>query len=115
MKNLIITVIIILGLIVPSSFLMIIVIIFNSDKIGPDINFGKFSDKENASRILKWNLRRCKDINYTGHEYGEGTLTVKCSNGKAYLLSVDVEEQDILPAVYTWNVEELDPNTLERK
>ena len=79
------------------------------------VSFEKLKVNQITVRILKWNLRRCKDINYTGHEYGEGTLTVKCSNGKAYLLSVDVEEQDILPAVYTWNVEELDPNTLERK
>lgn len=88
--------------------------IFWALKKATDINFARKSEEENAARILKWNLKRCQNVIYTGHEYGEGTMTVKCSIGKAYLLSHNYSDSDFLQ-VYNWNIEEIELSTLERK
>lgn len=70
-----------------------------------EINFDEKSAKENAARILKWNLKKCPKIIYTGREYGEATATVKCSNGKAYLLSfTDYHHATDSFDVYDWNI-----------
>lgn len=87
--------------------------IFLALQMGTDVNFSEKSDEDNARRILKWNFKKCSDIIYTRREYGEGTLTVKCSNQKAYLLS-SIEHCDFLD-VYCWNVDVINSNTLKRR
>ncbi|MEQ8996485.1 MAG: leucine-rich repeat domain-containing protein [Coleofasciculus sp. B1-GNL1-01] len=81
-------------------------------KKATNINFTEKSNQENAARILKWNLQKCPKIIYTGSEYGEATVTIKCSNGKAYLLSHSSTHSDFLD-VYDWNIDEIDFNTLK--
>ena len=102
--------------------LMFLGIVLTSDDIflaldeATNINFYEKSKEENAARILKWNLKKCPKIIYTGREYGEATVTVKCSDGKAYLLSfTDYHHATDYFDVYDWNIEEIDSNTLKRK
>lgn len=102
-------------------FFCVILTFFALDR-ATDINFAEKSDKENAARILKWNFKKCKQVIYTGREYGEGIVTVKCSNGKAYVI-YNIESQlhssthlDSLLSfidVYGWSIEEVDFNTLK--
>lgn len=79
-----------------------------------EVNFSEKSDKENAMQILKWNSQECNDIIYIGREYGEGTLTVKCRNQKAYLLSSS-EHCELFLDVFCWNIGLIDSNTLKHR
>jgi hypothetical protein len=79
-----------------------------------DIDFVERSDKENAARILRWNLRRCGEISRIGREYGEGSLTIMCTTGHAYLLSAS-EHCDNPLRVYCWEIRDLDPDALNLK
>ncbi|AFZ20930.1 hypothetical protein [Allocoleopsis franciscana] len=65
---------------------VIIVLTFLALERATGINFAKNFDQERAELILKENLKKCPKVIYTGSEYGEGTVTVKCSNGKAYVI-----------------------------
>jgi hypothetical protein len=100
---------------------VIIVLTFLALERATDINFSEKSDKENTARILKWNLKKCPKVIDTGREYGEGTVTVKCSNGKAYVmyaqLSCSTNSNFLLEFidVYGWSIEEVDFNTLKSK
>lgn len=80
-----------------------------------NINFVWKSDKSNAARILKWNSKKCPQIIYTGKEYGEATVSVKCSNGKAYVIYRKNDEHDggHFLDVYEWDILEIDPSKLQ--
>lgn len=95
------------------SIVFLILIFFILLRI-TDVDFIRRSDEENAARILRWNLRGCGEISRVSREYGEGTLTVKCANGEAYLLSSS-EHCDHPFRVYCWDVDDLNPTTLKRQ
>ena len=101
-------------LIVAAFSILFLVLAFFILRRITDVDFINRSDEENAARILRWNLRKCVEISQVGKEYGEGTLTVKCANGEAYLLSSS-EHCDHPFRVYCWDVESLDPHSLKRQ
>ena len=64
----------------------IIVLTFLALERATDINFSEKFAQAQAALILKGNLKKCPKVIYTGSEYGEGIVTVKCSNTKAYVI-----------------------------
>ena len=103
----------------------IIVLTFLALERVTDINFAEKFDQAQAGRILKGNLKKCPKVIYTGREYGEGTVTVKCSNGKAYVIYHHIScESDSSSnsnflldfiGVDGSSIEEVDFNTLKSK
>jgi hypothetical protein len=77
-------------------------------------NVDNLHEKQRSARILLLNFQSCSDIFKISKEYGEGTLTVACTNGKTYLLSA-LEHCNHLFTAYCWHVKELDSRTLQLK
>ena len=88
------------------------------------IDFAKKSDEENVARVLRWNLRECGEIvrvvkgygedNISG--FGEGTITVKCSNDKAYLIASYLPcDKTCYLDVYCFHIITLNPNSSAQK
>lgn len=98
------------------QFLLFFLLFF----LGSGITFLRITDvnklqaQERSARILLLNFQSCGDIYQISREYGEGTMTVKCTNGKAYLL-VALEHCDRPFTAYCWKVKDLDSKTLELK
>ncbi|MEW6493031.1 MAG: hypothetical protein AB1589_11065 [Cyanobacteriota bacterium] len=103
----------------------IIVLTFLTLERATDINFAEKFDQEHAELILKGNLKKCPKVIYTGREYGEGIVTVKCSNGKAYVIYHHISCQSHSSSNSNFlldfigisgsSIEEVDFNTLKSK
>ncbi len=72
------------------------------------------SERQRSQRILWFHARPCGDVQPITKEYGEGTMTARCSNGKVYLI-VARQQCDRFATVLCWDLRELDPQTLTYK
>uniref|UniRef100_B8HSN6 Uncharacterized protein n=1 Tax=Cyanothece sp. (strain PCC 7425 / ATCC 29141) TaxID=395961 RepID=B8HSN6_CYAP4 len=74
-------------------------------------NVDNLNEKERASRVLMLNFQSCGEIAQLSKDFGEGTSTVRCTNGKTYLLSALEHCHDFF-SVYCWKVRELHSDTI---
>ncbi len=98
----------------PAAILLILGLIATIWGVGQFFQIRGLSERQRSQRILFLHARPCGQVQPITKEYGEGTMTARCSNGKVYLI-VAREHCDRFATLLCWDLRELNPQTLTYK
>ncbi len=98
----------------PLSILIIIGLIASGWGVSQFFQIRGLSERQRSQRILFLHARSCGHVQPITKEYGEGTMTVRCSNGNVYLITAR-EHCDRFSGLLCWSIRELEPKTLTYK